>query len=133
MVTSEQVKSDGIKPLKDALVSGTVLLDLFVRGELTVADFCGRYGNFFYENALTGDESTPEQTGFLREHSALCKLHEQVQELLYSVYESDEPVPEYEAAGKIRSVVAATKIKGLAEEAMLPKLLEGLRSLDGGE
>ncbi len=113
---------------REALTSGTELLTALCDGSLLPEEFISKYGNFFYEYAFHGDEATDAQSSVIKENMALCALHEEVQRLVYLVYTSDKPVPEYEAAGRRLPATAAKEIVRVAKAADVVSLLERLKS-----
>lgn len=113
---------------REALKSGTELLTALCDGSLSPEDFISKYGNFFYEYAFHGDEATDAQSSVIKENVALCALHEEVQRLVYLLYTSDKPVPEYEAAGRQLPATAAKEIVRVAKAADVESLLERLKS-----
>lgn len=85
-------------------------------------EFISKYGDFFYEYAFHGDEATDAQSLVIQRNSALCALHEEVQSLAYSVYQSAQALPEYEAAGRRLPAEAAKETVRAAKAAGVESL-----------
>jgi hypothetical protein len=103
------------------LEQGTLLVESLLAHQIQMVDFVRQYNDFYYLYALHGDEATEAQREVIGRHSELCKLHEEIQRVVYLVYFADSPVPNYESMGRMlpqraRQVIvdAVQKAGGLA-------------------
>lgn len=112
----------------EVLEAGTMLVVGLVQGKLSPEEFLGQYDSFYDSNALDGHEATGDQVAVLAGLAPLCEFHRRVQEIVYLAYLSDVELPAYEAAGRIRVMTVAGRVRDLARSEDVDGLLRGLRA-----
>ncbi len=112
--------------LRQLLVEGISAYASFRRGELDVKAYIQKYGSFFYENDLAGNESGEAWRAALASNPSAVALLERIQDVFNAVYMSDEPLPAYRDAGRLTPCEAASELRNAVTEDELERIESGL-------
>ena len=97
-------------------------------GKISIPSFVEQYKNFYYAAALDGHEDEPDLVEVIRSIPELVRFHEQVQrEVVNATYIGPAQSPEtLTTAGRISIEEAQARLRRIASESQLTKLLESL-------
>ncbi len=119
--------------LRRAITDGLMAYCRFRSGGLPFSEYVGRYGSFFYEWDLGGEEGGERWKATLSSYVEAIEFLEQVQRLFNLLYMSDVPVPAYEEAGRLNTGRASKALMQLGVETDVDGLLLRLSHASGDD
>ena len=116
------------RAFREEMLAATESIDRLSKGEVGLAEFLAVYDNFYHRGALDGHESSPDLHRFLREHAKIVEFHREVQQVLDALYiPSGTNVPDYRSIGRLAPDTAVSRIRELAYEHHVRRLIEGMQ------
>ncbi len=114
--------------LRESLRGATALIADAVEGRISIEEFLGQYGSYFYYEALDGHEADEEGKRLLRNYEDLIALHQatqtQVVDLVFTGTEKTKAM--FLAAGRIEPSTALRRLSEIAHLFGLSRWMEEL-------
>ncbi len=114
----------------DGLRTATLLVDRWRKGDCTLHEFVGEYGDYYHYEALDGHEANDDQKQVLADLSAFIELHEKITfDVVDAVYLGDGvTAKQLEELHRVGIDATEKRLKDLCHqydiEALLKKLSE---------